>query len=59
MPAKAKRIDAQTEPCPRCRSFKTRALGYGKEIFLRHCLDCHFRWDYVEEFAPRRRVKRA
>jgi hypothetical protein len=50
----------RTSPCPRCNSLNTRATGVftkdGKrEVLVRQCLSCKKTWDYIPEFAPRRR----
>lgn len=54
---------AITHPCPKCASRRTRVYGVNlddgtREVCIRHCLTCGWRWDYLPEFAPRRRKKR-
>lgn len=38
--------EVRTAPCPRCRSFNTRAyLSRGGVVLLRACLGCWHEWD--------------
>lgn len=53
----------QTAPCPRCGSSRTQVIllvtpDKQRDVLLRHCRSCRWRWDYIQELAPRsRRVK--
>lgn len=55
-------VAVQTSPCPRCRSLNTKMYGIRHadgviEVLTRKCWSCRKQWDFVAEFAPRRRKK--
>jgi hypothetical protein len=51
-------LTVRTHPCPRCQSRNTRVTIINNSVLLRWCQSCRYRWDYIPEFAPRRRKVR-